>query len=187
MRRLTDEELMLRVQDDDLASFEQLVDRYKRVVYGLARCMLKSREDAEEAAQDTFVKLFRAREQFDVGRSLEPWLLRIAGNTCRDRLRVRKSSRLPIATDPQGDNIAHLVVDHCGAGRASREATEQAIRHELARLSHKLRVPLELKYLSGLTNQQIAETLGISVTNVKVRVARAKDVLSSRLDQVLES
>jgi RNA polymerase sigma-70 factor (ECF subfamily) len=187
LRRLTDEELMRRVQAGDLACFEQIVDRYKRVVYGLARCMLRSREDAEEAAQDTFVKLFRARDQFDAARALEPWLLRIAGNTCRDRLRLRRHSRLPVATDPDGGSVAHLIIDQRASRRTNREATEQVVRHELDRLSGKLRVPLELKYLGGLTNRQIAESLGISVTNVKVRVARAKDLLFSRLDRVLEA
>src|SRR5262249_18547325 len=92
-------ELMLRVQAGDLVAFEQLVERYQSMVYGLALSILRTPEDAEEAAQDAFVKLFRARAQFDGTRDLEPWLLRIAGNACRDRLRRRRASSLPLLED----------------------------------------------------------------------------------------
>jgi len=54
-------------------------------------------------------------------------------------------------------------------------------------LSSRARLPLELKYLRGLTNQQIAESLGVSISTVKVQLARAKDVLQSRLEQVIEA
>ena len=59
-------------------------------------------------------------------------------------------------------------------------------RHELDRLSDKLRLPLLLRYVNGFTNQQVADTLGISVSNVKVRMARAKDVLEGRLRELME-
>ncbi len=68
----TDEELMSEVKEGDIVAFETLVDRFKGTVYSLAYGMLRSREDAEEAAQDTFVKLFKARDRFEDGRRLEP-------------------------------------------------------------------------------------------------------------------
>lgn len=178
-------ELMLRVQAGDLEAFEQLVGRYQSMVYGLALSILRTHEDAEEAAQDAFVKLYRARHQFDGTRELEPWMLRIAGNACRDRLRRRRAAALPVAEDASGDS-AMLLPD----GRESFAAevtTQQLVRLELERLSDKARMPLELKYLRGLTNQQIADALGISVSNVKVQLARAKDILQSRLERVMEA
>lgn len=177
---------MLLVKGGDVDVFAIVVERYKSVVYGLAASILRSREDAEEAAQDAFLKLFRARHLYDVDRPLEPWLLRIAGNTCRDLLRRRRASSLPVVRDEVGENLAALVADVRTDGRESRSMLSQAVRHELAQLSDKYRVPLELKYRHGFTNQQIAEAVGISVSNVKVRVARAKDVLESRLERILE-
>src|SRR5690606_33283420 len=123
----------------------------------------RSREDAEEAAQDTFVKLFRARERFDLDRRLEPWLLRIAGNACRDALRRRRAERAGAA--PGDDDAAmQAIADPRSLGKGWSEATRQAVRHELNQLSDRLRLPLALKYVNGLTNQQIADTLGISVS-----------------------
>jgi len=178
---------MLRVQSGDLGAFEQLVERYQDMVYGLALSILRSPEDAEEAAQDAFLKLFRARDQFDATREVEPWLLRIAGNACRDRLRRRRVvGSLPVMRDEGADALAQRVADP-GASADNAAAMQQAVRAELDRLSERARLPLELKYLRGMTNQQIADALGISVSNVKIQLARAKDILASRLERVLEA
>ena len=178
---------MLRVQSGDLGAFEQLVERYQDMVYGLALSILRSPEDAEEAAQDAFLKLFRARDQFDATREVEPWLLRIAGNACRDRLRRRRVvGSLPVMRDEGADALAQRVADP-GASADNAAAMQLAVRAELDRLSERARLPLELKYLRGMTNQQIADALGISVSNVKIQLARAKDILASRLERVLEA
>lgn len=176
-------ELMLRVQAGDLGAFAELVARFQDMVHGLALSSLRRPEDEEEAAQDAFVKLFRARSQFDGTRSLEPWLLRIAGNACRDKLRRRRASDLPLARSEDGDSLTDLP-DTRGAHGASRQFVDHSVRGELEQLSDKVRQPLELKYLRGLTNQQIATALGVSVSSVKVQLARGKDILASRLQGV---
>jgi len=176
---------MLRIQAGDLEAFAQLVERYQNMVYGLALSILRRPEDAEEAAQDAFLKLFRARSQFDGSRSLEPWLLRIAGNACRDKLRRRKAGALPmLLTD---EDITPDLADTRSQQSAGRQHVDSSVRTELDRLSEKVRLPLELKYLRGLTNQQIAESLDISLSNVKVQLARGKDILQSRLLGVREA
>ena len=181
---------MLRVRDGEVAAFETLVERHKSVVFSLAFAMLRSREDAEEAAQDTFIKLFRAREVYDPERPLEPWLLRIAGNTCRDRLRRR---RVQVGGIPGGrgahadiHEISQQLPDPRTVGHNVREANHQAVRHAVDQLSDKLRLPLTLKYLHGLTNRQIGASLDISLSNVKLRLARAKDFLQARLSRAFE-
>jgi RNA polymerase sigma-70 factor (ECF subfamily) len=177
---------MLRVQAGDIGAYEEIVQRYKDLVFGMAHSMLRSWEDAEEAAQDTFLKLFRYRNQYDAGRPLEPWLLRIAGNTCRDLLRRRRSGRLPTVTGIQGGVATELLADIGPSQERAQDSRDQAVRTEISRLSDKMRQPLVLKYLNAFTNQQIADALDISVSNVKVRVARAKDILQGRLERVLE-
>ena len=187
MTQSRETKLMLAVKSGDLSAFEQLVERYQDMVYGLALSMLRSPEDAEEAAQDAFVKLFRARDQFDATKEVEPWLLRIAGNACRDRLRRRKTlGNLPVLRDESAQELANQIADPSVVGE-SVAAMRQLIRSELDRLSETARLPLELKYHRGLTNAQIAEALGMSLSNVKVQLARAKDILASRLGKVLEA
>jgi RNA polymerase sigma-70 factor (ECF subfamily) len=172
------------VQAGDLDAFAQLVERFQEMVHGLALSILRRPEDAEEAAQDTFVKVFRARDQFDGTRSIEPWLLRIAGNACRDKLRRRRAGDLPVVSD-DGELLMELPDTRQPVG-STRHAVDHTVRGELEQLSDKIRQPLELKYLRGLTNQQIAAALGMSVSSVKVQLARGKDILASRLQGVRE-
>lgn len=179
---------MLRIQAGDLEAFEQLVERFQSMVHGLALSILRRPEDAEEATQDSFLKLFRARHQYDHARKLEPWLLRIAGNACRDKVRRRRVAELPLARrdDPERDPLLELADVRLAHG-AARAHVDHSVRGELEQLSDRIRMPLELKYLRGLTNQQIADTLGISLSNVKVQLARGKDILASRLHGVHEA
>lgn len=184
----SENDLMIRVQAGDLVAFEQLVERYQDMVYGLAHSILRSPEDAEEAAQDAFVKLYRARDRFDGERALEPWLLRIAGNVCRDRLRRRRASRLPVEGDFDGeDGTRHLPDPKSVDPAAGSAGMGHAVRQALGELSERARLPLELKYFRGLTNQQIAAALDMSVSNVKVQVARGKDLLQGRLEREMEA
>ncbi|MCR9244089.1 MAG: sigma-70 family RNA polymerase sigma factor [bacterium] len=174
---------MLRVQAGDLEAFAMLVERFQNMVYGLALSILRRREDAEEAAQDTFLKLYRARDSFDEAKSLEPWLLRIAGNASRDKLRRRRVAEVPQLRSPD-DSFPDLPDPRSTAAQIERQQEQDAVRGALAGLSDKVRLPLELKYLRGLTNAQIAAALEVSVSNVKVQIARGKDVLASRLADV---
>lgn len=181
----SDNELMLRVQAGDLEAFELLIERFQTMVHGLAISMLRRPEDAEEATQDTFLKLFRARNSFDSQRKLGPWLLRIAGNACRDRLRRRRAADLPmVRLDGEDRDVLGELPDLRTGNGAADEHVAPTVRTELDRLSDKVRRPLELKYLRGQTNQEIAESLGISVSNVKVQLARGKDILASRLQAI---
>lgn len=183
---------MLSVQAGDLGAFEQLVERFQNMVHGMAMSILRRPEDAEEATQDAFLKLFRARASYDHSRALEPWLLRIAGNACRDRLRRRRTAELPMSRlataegDDEADPLQDLPDLRAMQG-AARQHEDHSVRGELEQLSPRVRTPLELKYLRGFTNQQIADSLGISVSNVKVQLARGKDILASRLQGVREA
>lgn len=174
---------MRRVQAGDLEAFAHLVERFQNMVYGLACSILRRREDAEEAAQDAFLKLYRARDSFDETKKLEPWLLRIAGNASRDKLRRRR-----VAEPARTRQAAELpdLADPRTVGRGEHDGLDrERVQQALADLSEKVRVPLELKYLRGLTNAQIAASLEVSVSNVKVQIARGKDILASRLGDVV--
>ncbi|MHC4853619.1 MAG: RNA polymerase sigma factor [Planctomycetota bacterium] len=116
----------------------------------------------------------------------EPWLLRIAGNTSRDMARRRRAAMLPGARD-HGQPALELLEDARLTRRSQQDATRQAVRQEIERMSERVRVPLELRYLNGLTNVEIAQVMGISLSSVKQRLARGKDLLQSRLSGVLHS
>lgn len=176
---------MLRAKEGDTDAFEVLVERHKDMVYAVCYSVLRSRQDAEEAAQDTFLKLFRKRDLYDESRALEPWLLRIAGNTSRDMARRRRTVALPGTREQHGQSALELLEDSRLSHRRQQDLTGQAVRQAIERMSERIRLPLELRYLNGLTNVEIAQVLGISLSSVKQRLARGKDLLHSRLSGVV--
>ncbi len=182
----SDEELMKLAVEGALSAFEILVERYKVPVFSLCFQMLRSREDAEEASQETFLKAYRARHLFDLERRFGPWILKIATNTSRDALRKRKTMR----EYPSSDFLAREA-DHFGSdAKGVMDPTEleaEEVRMVLESLSEENRLPLVLKYLHGMKNREIAETLDISLTSLKVRLSRGRSILHSRLCQRREA
>ncbi|MCA8969907.1 MAG: sigma-70 family RNA polymerase sigma factor [Planctomycetes bacterium] len=178
LARASDEDLMSRVRDGDLVAFERLVERYKVGVFSLCFQILRSREDAEEASQDAFVKAFRARETYDLDRKVSPWLLRIASNAARDILRKRQA-RTVVNSDLLAVEPDNLLDPNAGAGENRLDSED--VHRALGDLSEQYRTPLVLKYLHGLTNQEIADTIGVSLSSLKVRLSRARELLHARL------
>lgn len=176
--RASDEELMRAVREGDLLAFERLVERFKVGVFSLCFQILRSREDAEEASQDAFVKAFRARESYDTERKVSPWLLRIASNAARDILRKRQV-RLVVNTELLSAEADQLFDPAGQQGDSKLEGEE--VHKALGELSEQYRTPLVLKYLHGLTNQEIADTMGMSLSSLKVRLSRARELLHARL------
>ena len=181
----SDEDLMLRAKEGDLDAFEALVERLKVFVYSLTVHILRSREDAEEAAQDTFVKLFRARTLYQAGRAVAPWVLRIAANSARDLARRRRVHQKTSAVRLEETPVE--PVDPRGVGPSGRHQIEpEEVQALLGNLSESYRLPLVLKYFQNLSNQEIADTLGISLSNIKVKLARARELILARLRTMQE-
>ncbi len=176
----SDEELMGMAVEGSLSAFEVLVERYKVPVFSLCYQMLRNREDAEEASQETFLKAYRARHLFDTSRRFGPWILKIATNTSRDALRKRRSIREYASSDFLAREADHFGGDSKGVLDPSELEAEE-VRQVLQSLSEENRLPLVLKYLHGMKNREIAETLDISLTSLKVRLSRGRSILHARL------
>ncbi|GEM_PF-246135 len=176
----SDEELMKLAVEGALSAFEVLVERFKVPVFSLCFQMLRNREDAEEASQETFLKAYRARHLFDTDRRFGPWILKIATNTSRDALRKRKSMREYPSSDFLAREADHFGGDSKGVLDPSELEAEE-VHQVLESLSEENRLPLVLKYLHGMKNREIAETLDISLTSLKVRLSRGRSILHSRL------
>ena len=182
MAKLSDNELMILAGTGDRGAFEQLVTRYRTKVSGLAVKMLGNREDSEEAVQDAFWRLWRACGRFDADRPLVPWLLRIASNVCRDRLRRRRvASRCRVDAWSNLEDIPDLRE---GEGVAHAPDFSDVLR-ELALLKDRLRVTLELKYLRGYTQEEVALAMGISRSTAKKNLSDGRAILASRLARSL--
>ena len=181
--RTSDEELMRFAAEGSLRAFECLVERYKVAVYSLCHQVLRSREDAEEAAQDCFIKAFRARSVYDPSRKVAPWLLKIATNAARDLLRRQ---RVRPGLQGEEDWVVEQVPDEVLGEGLERELDAEELHAALRTLSPEMRVPLTLKYLHGYSNPEVAEIVGTSLSSLKVRLARARELLHTRLVRRLD-
>jgi RNA polymerase sigma-70 factor (ECF subfamily) len=155
-------------------------------VFNLAIRILRNREDAEDASQEVFFRLYRSLGQYDPGRPFRSWLLRITHNLCIDLLRRRRVAPVSIdgplrgeegdsewdLPDPSGrDPLEELL------GKEERELVEAAIE----RLGPVLRSAIVLRHMHGLRYEEIAEVLDVPLGTVKVRIFRARAAIADFL------
>ena len=169
-----DNELVSRAASGDRAAWAQLVDRYLGPVSGYAWHMLGDRGEAEDVAQETFVRLMGKVADWDAdgAASLKTWLYRVAINLCIDRR--RKVVPLPVAELPE-------VPDIHAPGAEEILDRDRVVREALDRLPERQRAVLTLVYYQGLSNGEAAAALRISVEAVESLLARARRALRAML------
>jgi len=168
--------------DDD--AFERLVRLHERRVYSIARRLLGDPADAEDAAQETFLRLYRALHRLRPERPVAPYLNHIAVNVCRDfgRRRGRRREQ-PLEPVLPGEPSSGDPPDP-RADPATDAATAELRRHAAAALESlpfKQRAALVLRELHGLSTRQVAAALGATETTVRSHVSRARLALRERL------
>jgi RNA polymerase sigma-70 factor (ECF subfamily) len=159
----------------DAAAFEQILLRTQKRVLNLAWRLVGSLTDAQDVAQETFLRAFKYLHRFDVRKPFEPWLIRIAVNVCRDVIRGRQHADGSIAEpdrvlaalateDPSSDPHALL------AGEQQREL----LRRILLKLPEKERTALVLRDLEGFSTAEVAEILESSEATVRSQISSAR-------------
>jgi len=171
-QRDSDRGLMRRVALKDEAAFAELAQRFGGRLFGVARRLLGSPADAEDAVQRALLQCYLGAAAYRPEWAVSTWLYRILTNICVDEMR-RRASR-PVAEAPA---TPHEPVDHASGSAADRLDVGRA----LARVPREARVLLALRYVDGLTYQELARARGISVNTVKSQLARGKAILRSAL------
>ncbi|MBV9337845.1 MAG: sigma-70 family RNA polymerase sigma factor [Solirubrobacterales bacterium] len=164
--QLDDEILVRAAQEGDLDAFEELVRRYQVPVYRVALRMLGVRADAQDAAQETFVRAWRSLPRFRGGSTLSTWLYRIVTRRCLDKLAKRRATEALDEIEVEDD------LDPAQA--AERREQLRAVTHAIATLPADQRAALVLREFEGLSYQEVAEVLGTSLAAVKGRIHRAR-------------
>ncbi len=171
-----DVERIKRFKSGDEEAFAELVRCYQDRIYSLCRYMLKNRYDAEDAAQDTFIKAYRNLRNFKPKASFYTWLYRIAVNTCLDRQKRPLFASL-FKWSAHGEESTIEAQSNKPSPEEICETRQlgQALHIGLNRLSPKLRAVIFLREIDGLSYEEIAEVLEVSVGTVKSRISRAKE------------
>ena len=171
---MNESELIQAARGGDEAAFEQLVRLHEKKIYNLCLRMCGSSEDAAEAAQDTFLALWRGLEGFREDAALSTWLYRLASNACIDLLRRNKRTVDGVSLD---DEDVHLEVrDRAPTPEEHVEGreTQRLVREGLAALPEDYRRVLVLRELHQLSYAEICEVTELELGTVKSRINRAR-------------
>jgi len=176
MVRVSDKEDILHYIDQvlqgNINAFTYIIDRHKDKAFNLAFRICCSREDAEEIAQDSFLKAYRALGSFKRKSSFSTWLYRIVYNTAVSYIRVKKKEILSLEDFPAD------AMDFMGTGISEEEADieyrRSLINFAFQKISEEDRSLITLHYFEDMSTEEISEVTGISKSNVKVKLFRAR-------------
>lgn len=174
-------ELVRRTREGDLPAFEQIVERYRRLVFSIANHFLANREDANDTAQEIFIRIYQYLDSYDTNREFAPWLYKIAVNTCMSeaRSRGRRRRRFRSEQSEEGEHAMRTAATPASEEPESREL--RSLREVIQVLPEKYRIVCILRYLENLRYEDIAEMTGTSVSAVRGRLSRARHMIEERL------
>ncbi len=193
VERSTDDELLMKeLREGSPEALETLFERFHGKVYGLAISILKNESDAEEAVQDVFLTVFRKAHTFKGNSALYSWIYRICVNACLMRLRGKRRQEtvsieefMPVFTE---DGMHARPVEDWSK-EVERKMLDKELGDVIRRftedLSEKYRVVFVLSDVEGLSNEETAQILGLTVPAVKSRLHRARLYLREQLSRYL--
>lgn len=180
-------EWMQSAKQGDESAFACLVKAYQDKIWSMAYYMTKNHHDAEDVAQEVFLKLWRSLDSYREDCEVSVWIMRIAKNACYDYLRKRKRTQAePLTVEYEGEQVERSLPDtdlqsNPAAAMEDKERRE-AVARALLRLPPEHREVLTLRYMSGMSYEQIAQVLGEREGTVKSRLWRAKRHLKKILE-----
>ena len=190
--RSRDSELVRLFQEGDRSAFDALVDKYSGKAFQIAYGVLGSRQDAEEVAQDAFIRIHRALPSFRGDAEFTTWMYRITVNLARNKYRWNKSRGTqknisidaPVETgngDSEGMTLDVADPEMPPDERVAMDEMEKNLSAELERLPALYRETLVMRNLENMNYEQIANLLGCKLGTIKSRIARAREELRRRL------
>jgi RNA polymerase sigma-70 factor (ECF subfamily) len=173
-------EAVARARAGDNDAWGHLYKDFAPAIFRFCRRALPTREDAEDATMDIFIKLQRNLSQYDETRSFSAWLYRVAANHCWDILRRRK-----IRQDKETEDVDEVPLEHPDPNQLDRlieQKTSEEVRSALGKMGARARMALVMRYYSDMTYDEIADALGVRRAFVGVVLLRARHELRQALE-----
>ena len=183
---MTDREMIARCKKGDREAFNKLMETYQKQVFNISYGMLSDYEDASDAAQEVFVKVWRSIAGFKGEASFKTWLYRICANVCNDILRKRQRRGMTVSLDD--DSSAAELLSELPTPEDSLEVNERQrlVRRAIDSLSNEFITVIVLSELQQLSYEEVANVLKIPTGTVKSRLNRARNALRKKLSDKRE-
>lgn len=165
-------------------SFAPLVDKYKHLAFSLAMKIVRNREDAEEAAQDSFIKAYRSLESFKGTSTFKTWFFRIVYTTSISRVRGKHNNQVSLEEYKLTDHELINIEDAVGMLNAEERAIQ--LHRAMENLAPDERAILNLYYFEDLPVEEIATITDLSASNVKIKLFRSRKKLYEQLHGLLK-
>lgn len=180
---MNDTELMMRVKEGDEEAFRQIVEKYQKSIMNLCFQYTGNQQDAEELAQDVFIRVYRAAPSYEPRAQLSTYLYRIAVNLSLNRLRARRNKRLvPFDFLRKGDHYNPISQENKNPDTLmEQKEKQQMIWDAIHALPGNQQTALILKRFQGLSYEEIAKVMHCTVSSVESRLHRAKKNLQKKL------
>jgi RNA polymerase sigma-70 factor, ECF subfamily len=184
--------LVQAAQRGDVGAFEQLIKKYDRNVFRIAQHITQNREDAEDVVQDAFLKAYQKLDQFQGNSKFYTWIVRIAVNEALMKLRKRKSDKLVSMDEDVETDEGTITREFADWSPNPEQQYNQAelndiLSRTIQGLPASFRTVFVLRDVEGLSTEETAEMLGLSVPAVKSRLLRARLQLRERLSRHFKS
>lgn len=191
MTDLNEARLVKRAKQGDLQAFEELILQHEKIVYNVALRMMNHSEDAKDISQEVFLKAYRNIGNFDERSQFSTWIYRITANTCIDEMRRRKGKQsfsLEEELENEEGSMQRQVADAGETPEESilREEQKSEILQALDSLSAEHKAAVILRDIKGLSYEEIAEILELSLGTVKSRISRGRNQLKQEILKLRE-
>lgn len=174
-----------KILEGETSAFSTLVDQYKDLVFSLALRMMKNKEEAEEVAQDSFIKVYKSLSKFKGDSKFSTWIYRVAYNTCLDRLKKNQRQQQTVTID---EYTEHQVKSLDNAyDQLEKKERELAIQNCLKLLPSEDSFLISLYYYEEQSLEEISKVIGLKPNNVKVKLFRARKKLATILKEQIDN
>ncbi len=184
MNKADDSYYIEAVRKGNVQAFSVLVEKYQNMVYSLALKLLKRPEDAEELAQDTFIKAYQKIDSYEGKSKFSTWLYSITYNACISELRKRRIEFASIDDRQISDQDEMKMHDYYRETR--KEDQEKYLNLALAKLPEDDQVLVTLYYYENQSMDEISTITGLTVSNIKVKIHRARKRMYGFLHEMLQ-
>lgn len=183
---LSDDAIVSRVLQGDLAAFELIMRRYNQRLFRIIRPIVSDDDEAEDVLQETYLRAYEHLAQFEHRARFSTWVTRIAVHEASARRSRRQRMRMLSdgAADAWPSDARH---SHAGESEASMRELRDVITREMEALPQELCVVFTMRMIEGMDTDETAACLGLSPSNVRVRLHRARTLLQSRIDDRIGS